>query len=145
MVGQPGHALYGIAVSVNGKSLLGTLDNCASDYCEISSELAKELGVRPIGKKIKINGNKRAQSYIGIADSLSIGDLVVRNVLFSVSDSFASIAEALSIDLVIGDNILRKVGDLVFDNAEGKVTFSKQILDLPPNVLRSYPGQPHEK
>ena len=139
MVGQPGHALYGIDVSVNGKNLSGTLDNCASDYCEISSELAEELGVRPIGKQIRINGNKRAKSYIGIADSLSMGDLVVRNVLFSVSDSFASIAEALSIDLVIGDNVLRKVGDLVFDNAEAKVSFSKQILDLPPNVLRAYP------
>lgn len=133
------NALYGIDISVNGKSLSGTIDNCASDYCEISSEMAEELGIRPIGKKIRINGNRRAQSYIGIADSLSLGGLVVRNVLFSVSDSFVSIAEVLSVDFVLGDNVLRQVGDLLFDNSEGSVTFSRQILDLSPNVLRAYP------
>ncbi len=132
-------ALYGIDVAVNGRILSGTIDNCASDYCEIASEMAEALGIRPIGKKIRINGNRRAQSYIGIADSLSLGGLVVRNVLFSVSDSFASIAEALSIDFVLGENVLRQAGDLIFDNAEGSVTFSRQILDLPPNVLRAYP------
>lgn len=133
------NALYGIDISVNGKSLSGTIDNCASDYCEISSEMAEQLGIRPIGKKIRINGNRRARSYIGIADSLSLGGLVVRNVLFSVSDSFVSIAEALSVDIVLGDNVLRQVGDLVFDNAAGTVSFSRRIFDLPPNVLRAYP------
>ena len=137
--GKVRNALYGIEVSVNGRSLTGTIDNCASDYCEISSEMAEELGIRPIGKKIRINGNRRARSYIGIADSLSLGGLVVRNVLFSVSDSFASLAEALSIDLVLGENVLRQVGDVIFDNSAGSVTFSRQILDLPPNVLRAYP------
>lgn len=138
-LGQPGHTLYGVEVSVNGRELTGSLDNCASDYCETSPEIAEALGIRPIGKKIKINGNRRAQSYIGIADSLSLGDLVVRNVLFSVSDSFVSIGEALSIDLVIGDNVFRQTGDLIIDNTEESVTFSRYTLDLCPNVLRAYP------
>lgn len=140
MLGQPGHALYGVGVCVNGRELVGEIDNCASDYCETSPQMAEALGIRPIGKKIRINGNRRVQSYIGIADSLSLGGVVVKNVLFSVSDSFASLAEAISIDLVIGDNVFRQTGDLIIDNTTGSVTFSRHILDLRPNVLRAYPG-----
>ena len=137
-IGPQGRSLYGVDVSVNGKPLVGMIDNCWSDYCGMSTELAEQLGVRPIGKTININGNKKAKAYIGVVDSLSFGGLVVRNVLVDVSDHVKSVQAQLPFDIVIGGNVLREVGDLVIDNEEGTVSFSKETLDIPRNLSWAY-------
>ena len=137
-IGQKGHSLYGVDVSVNGNRLLGMIDNCCCNYCSMSTDLAERLGVRPIGKTIRYNGNRRAKAYIGVIDSLSFGNLIVRNVLVDVSDRIATVQATHSLDIIIGGNVLRRVGDMTIDNEEGTVSFSKMTLDLPQNVFWTY-------
>jgi len=139
-VGPEGNALYGVDVSVNGVKLSGVLDNCASDYCDISQDLAGKLGVRPIGKRIKINGNRWKRAYIGVVDSLALGDLVLKNVLFSVSGKNEALTAAHPFDVIIGGNVLRQTGDMIIDNEAEKVTFSRETLNLPQNIFWTYPG-----
>ena len=137
-IGPEGHSLYGVDVSLNGKRLTGMIDNCCCHYCSISNGLAEELGVQPIGKTVSINGNKRGKAYIGVVDSLSFGSLVVRNVLVDVSDNLAAIQATHPLDIIIGGNVLRRVGDMVIDNGEGSILFTKETLDLPRNVTWAY-------
>lgn len=137
-IGPPERSLYGVDVSVNGESLLGMIDNCCCNYCSISMELAERLGVRPIGKTIRHNGDKRAKAYIGVVDSLSFGHLVVRNVLVDVSEQITTVQATHSLDVIIGGNVLRQVGDMIIDNEEGTISFSKNTLNLPQNVFWSY-------
>lgn len=137
-LGSQGHTLYGVDVSVNGKPLVGMIDNCCCDYCGISTELAGHLGVRPIGKTVNINSNKKAKAYVGIVDSLSFGGLTVKNVLVQVSDHFDNIHAQLQCDIVIGGNVLREVGDLVIDNEKQTVSFSRETLDIPRNLFWAY-------
>lgn len=137
-IGPQEKSLYGVDVSVNGNRLLGMIDNCCCNYCSISVELAGRLGVRPIGKTIRHNGNRRAKAYIGVVDSLSFGNLIVRNVLVDVSDHIATVQATHPFDIVIGGNVLRRVGDMVIDNEEGTVSFSEKTLDLPQNVFWTY-------
>ena len=139
-IGPRDHSLYGIDVAVNGKPLLGMIDNCCSNYCSISTELAEQLGVRPIGKTIRHNANKRAKAYIGVVDSLSLGNLIVRNVLVDVSDHIASVQSTHPLDIIIGGNVLRRVGDMIIDNEAGTVSFSNKTLHLPQNVFWTYEG-----
>ena len=138
MIGPPERSLYGVDVSVNGIPLLGMIDNCCCDYCSISTELAGRLGVRPIGKTIRLNGNRRAQAYVGVVDSLSIGNLTVRNVLVDVSDRIAAVQATHPFDIVIGGNVLRRTGDMMIDIEAGTVTFSHKTQDLPRNVFWTY-------
>ena len=138
LIGPQEKCLYGVDVRVNGRPLVGYIDNCCVHYCSISTELAKELGVRPIGKKVAMNGNKRSKSYIGIVDSISMGNLVVKNVLVDVSHNMTAIQAMYPSDIIIGGNVLRRVGDMVIDNDEGTVMFTDRILDLPANVTWSY-------
>lgn len=139
-IGPQDHSLYGIDVVVNGTPLLGMIDDCCCNYCSISSELAEHLGVRPIGKTIRHNGNKRAKAYIGVVDSLYLGNLIVRNVLVDVSDHIASVQSTHPLDIIIGGNVLRRVGDMIIDNEAGTVSFSNKTLDLPQNVFWTYEG-----
>lgn len=133
-----GKSLYGIDVMVNGKPLVGMIDNCCCNYCSISTELAEQLGVRPIGKTIRYNGNRQAKAYIGIVDSLVIGGLVVKNVLFDVSDNIETVQAVFPLDIIIGGNVLRRVGDMIIDNVNGTVAFSNKTLDLPRNLVWTY-------
>ena len=114
------------------------IDNCCCNYCSISTELAGQLGVRPIGKTIRFNGNRRSRAYIGVVDSLSIGNLLIKNVLVDVSDHLSGVQETHALDIVIGGNVLRQVGDMIIDNEAGTISFSDNTLDLPQNVFWSY-------
>ena len=139
-VGPVDHSLYGVDVTVNGRRLLAVIDNCAADYCDITTDLAVQLGVRPIGKKIRLNGNRRKRAYIGMVDTLTLGDLVLNNVLFSVSDRDEALAEEYPFDVILGANVLRRTGDMILNHAAKTVTFSLTTLDLPQNVFCAYPG-----
>ena len=138
MIGPKDNCLYGIDVSVNGKILLGMLDNCCSDYSHISTDLAGQLGIRPLGKTVNVNGNKQSKAYLGVLDSLSLGGLVIRNIVFQVSDFPEVLRKSYPFDLVIGNNVLFRVGDMIIDNEEGTINFSKETADLPQNVFWSY-------
>ena len=137
-IGPPEHSLYGVDVSVNGIPLLGMIDNCCCNYSSISAELAERLGVRPIGKTIHYNKSRRAKAYIGVIDSLSIGNLIVRNVLVDVSERIATVQASHPMDIIIGGNVLREVGDVIIDNEAGTICFSNNTLDLPQNVFWTY-------
>ncbi|MBR5176010.1 MAG: aspartyl protease family protein [Bacteroidales bacterium] len=139
-IGPRGHSLYGVDVMVNGTPLLGMIDNCCCNYCSISTELAERLGVRPIGKTIRFNGNRRSKAFIGVVDSLSLGNLIVRNVLVDVSDHLTAVRETHALDIIIGGNVLRRVGDMTIDNEAGTVSFSNKTLGLPQNVFWTYEG-----
>jgi predicted aspartyl protease len=138
LIGPQDKCLYGVDVRVNGRPLVGYIDNCCVHYCSIATELAEELGVRPIGKKVAMNGNKNSVSYIGIVDSISIGSLVVKNVLVDVSDNITAIQAMYPSDIIIGGNVLRRVGDMVIDNEKGTVMFTDNTLDMPANMTWSY-------
>ena len=138
MIGPEGHCLYGIDVSANGRALLGMIDNCCSDYSHISTGLADQLGIRPLGKTVNVNGNKQSKAYLGVLDSLVLGGLVIRNVVFQVADFPEALRKSYPFDLVIGNNVLFRAGDMFIDNVEGTITFSKETADLPQNVFWSY-------
>lgn len=140
MIGPLEHSQYGVDVVVNGTPLLGMIDNCCCNYCSISTELAEQLGVRPIGKTIRFNGNRRSKAYIGVVDSLSLGNLTIRNVLVDVSDHLAEVQQTHTLDIIIGGNVLRMAGDMTIDNEVGTVSFSNKTLDLPQNVFWTYEG-----
>ena len=137
-IGPQENSLYGTNVSVNGMPLVGVIDNCATDYCSISTELAEQLGVRPIGMKVRYNSNRRAKAYIGVIDSLSFGSLVIRNALVSVSDNLAAIQATHPFDIIIGGNVLYLVGDIIIDNENETITFSEETLNLAQNVFWAY-------
>lgn len=139
-IGPAGHDQFGIDVLGNGRPLVGMIDNCCADYCSISTALAEQLGVRPTGKKIRVNGNRKATSYIGVLDSLSIGGLVVRNVLVDVSDHLEAVKRTHPFDIVIGENVLTRTGEMTMDIEAGTVAFSPQAQDLPKNVSWHYPA-----
>lgn len=132
---------YAVEVSLHGTRAVGMLDCCATRYCSISLQMAARLGVKPLGKEVKLNNNRRAKAYVGVLDSLVVGGLVVRNVLVDVSESFAAIQEYLKCDIILGGNFLREAGDMTIDNENGTVTFSKETLDLPRNVYFAHSTQ----
>jgi len=137
-IGPQDGVMYGVDVKVNGRTLVGSIDNCCVHYCSISASLAEELGVRPIGKKVAMNGNRNSMSYIGIVDSISIGSLVVKNVLVDVSETITAVQQTYPFDIIIGGNVLRHVGDMVINNEDETIMFTNKTLDLPANVTWSY-------
>ncbi len=101
---------------INGKEERMIFDNGCTLMCTSSNTFAREHNIRPIGANIEIASiTTDLTTWIGIADSIVIGDLVFKNVLFSVSPDDAY-GKEIPRKAVLGSNIFYMMGEMVFDN-----------------------------
>ena len=131
-IGPINNPLFGINVSVNGKECIGVLDNCCADYCYATKAFAERHGITPLDYKLKVNGKENG--YIGVADSLALGKLVLTNVLFVISDVNKSLITNYNFDIIIGSNVLRAVGDILINNIDNTITFSRNYTCHSKNI-----------
>lgn len=101
---------------INGKEERMIFDNGCTLMCTSSNTFAREHNIRPIGANIEIASiTTDLTAWIGIADSIVIGDLVFKNVLFNVSPDDAY-GKEIPRKAVLGSNIFYMMGEMVFDN-----------------------------
>lgn len=84
-MGDPGQSLFMMQGSVNNTSCSLCFDTGAS-FNVASKEAAEQMGLRLIGPGLTAQGTTRIEGMLAIADSISIGDMVMRNVPFVVID-----------------------------------------------------------
>lgn len=70
--------LPSVPATVNGTKAAFTLDTGAT--FTFSTAMAKAAGVRPVATVLVNHGNGPVPSYIGVADSLRLGQIEVRNI-----------------------------------------------------------------
>lgn len=110
---------YGLRVQINGETASLLLDTGASGIV-INSKLAKKAGVIQLsGNQIDGYGDKpEVHGYIGLANSIKIGDLELKNCEVEVSDKRSVVFDAG----LISANMFR---DFLVD-----IDFPQQILRL---------------
>lgn len=112
------------------------LDNGAAKFSGVTASFAAAHGIRPTGATGKGRGSTgEASSYwIGIADSLSVGDLLVRNLLFAVFPDGSMETPYLRLDAILGSNFFRLAGEMRIDNRNRSVTFPWKYEDRTSNL-----------
>jgi predicted aspartyl protease len=128
--------LIRIPVCIGGKQEWFVLDNGAAQYCYISESFAEEYGIHILDSKSKATGSTGAKSSfrMGYADSLSIGPLIVRNLVFAVLPDSALENPAIDLSAILGANFFRLAGEMQFLNDERRIIFPAHQEDRESNL-----------
>ena len=74
---------------------------------------------------------------MGYADSLSVGPLIVRNLVFAVLPDSALENPAIDLSALLGANFFRLAGDMHLLNRERRVFFPAEPIDRESNLTLS--------
>jgi len=124
-----------LPTTVNGQKENLILDNGCAKFCVASNSFAKAHGIRQIGfagNAVGVSGS--ASVWFGICDSLSVGELMFRNILFTVIPDEAINNSILEINAMLGGSIFRLCGEMVFDNENRTITFPASHQERDSNV-----------
>ena len=128
-----------IPACIGGKQEWFILDNGAAQYSYISESFAEGHGILILDSKSKATGSTGAKSSfrMGYADSLSIGPLIVRNLVFAVLPDSALENPAIDLSAILGANFFRLAGEMQFLNRERRIIFPAHSVDREPNLTLS--------
>lgn len=108
--------LLRVTVAINGKEQAAVLDSDAS-FCVVSETVARRLGIRvlPTGATILTSTRSDLPMHLGVADSLTFGDSLLRNVVFAVlPDSAVRFGHGYTMEAVIGLPVFVALGRVSF-------------------------------
>lgn len=111
--------------TINGNSTNIVLDTGASMNF-ITPEFAQRFGLKTINTQTNIVGGGTSSGSYAIADELIIGDMLLHNVLFLVTDLKTGDAEAdeavKNVNVIIGAYVMRLMRELTFDFEHNCIT-----------------------
>jgi hypothetical protein len=128
--------LIRVPVSIGGKLEWMLIDNGAAHFSVVSESFAASHGIRPVGASGHANGStgERSSFWMGIADSLSIGELKIRNLLFSVVADDSVENPYVDFSTILGANFFRLAGEMRFDNERRHITFPVRYEEKEANL-----------
>lgn len=120
-----------VPVTVHGKDCHFVFDTGASSTY-FSHEFAEELGVKILQDSVPIDHAVRGRTIVsvGVLDSLSMGDVVLRNVVAYVAPSHAT-DSIFRLDAVLGADWYCRLGEAVIYPDKGKIVFPVEHSPLP--------------
>ena len=128
--------LIRIPVCIGGKQEWFVLDNGSAQYSVISESFAEKQGIHILDSKSKATGSTGAKTVfrMGYADSLSVGGLTFRNLLFAVLPDSALESPAIDMSAILGANFFRLAGEMQFLNNEHRIIFPAHQEDRESNL-----------
>jgi len=120
-----------IPVTLNGKQSDFIFDTGCGGGAFVSERFARENNIRIIRDSLLIAGTGYGYAKLGFADSIQVGELVLKNVTFTIGE----VTEADSvyqIDAVLGTDIMKAAGEVRIYPDEGKIVFPYKETVLPP-------------
>lgn len=103
------------------------LNNECPDFWVVSESFAEKHGIRAVGldRNVQTAGGK-STSWIGIADTVALGELVFKNLLFEVVPDNA-FENPFVVNAFLGASFFRLVGEMHVLNDERRILFPKQM------------------
>lgn len=133
-------AVIFLPIEIGGQQELLQFDNGALLSVTYES-FAKEHSIYPTGVWTEITDiSGTTTAWIGIADSLKLGQLVFYNVKFAVLPDVKDTVRTVSNNTSIGFNILRMCGEMIFDNKAHTIKFPFKQRLVTPNLMHGKPG-----
>lgn len=120
-----------IPVEVNGKKTEFIFDTgSSSNY--VSESFANKHNIRIMEDSVLIAGiGGQGYARIGIADSITIGDIVYYNPVFSVAAPNPEIDTIFKVDAVLGLDFMKKIGEFQIIPAKKNIIFCKNKTKTP--------------
>ncbi|MFV0417225.1 MAG: retropepsin-like aspartic protease [Dysgonomonas sp.] len=123
-----------INAELNGKTVSFILDTGADAYDTntVTEGFARKNGIRIMKDSVVINGTAEGYAKLGFADSMKIGDIVYKNVSFTVTpgDNLLPV-DSIFLDAILGSVFLKAMKEIQIFPNEKKVVFPYEESELP--------------
>ena len=124
-----------LPVTIGDERTWFLLDNDFAPFSCVSESFAEKHGIRPIGVGREVQGTTGTSDMrVGIADSLSVGPLTVRNLLFAIVPDESLANPVMKIDAIFGANFFRLAGEMQFLNKERRILLPLRQEDRESNI-----------
>lgn len=127
------HLTY-INVTINGNDVPFVFDTGCDGFGTnfVSEGFAKKHGIRILEDSVVISGIGTGYAKLGVTDSLIIGDIVYKNVAFTIApgDNLLPV-DTLYLDAVLGSAFMREIGEFHYYPQEKKIVFPAKQTPLP--------------
>ena len=124
-----------VPVTIGDERTWFFLDNGFAPFSCVSESFAEKHGIRPIGVSREMEGTTgMSEMRVGIADSLRVGWLTVRNLLFAIVPDESLENPVMKIDAILGANFFRLAGEMQFLNRERRILLPLRQEDRPSNL-----------
>lgn len=135
--------LIRIPVCIGGKQEWILLDNGTAHYSVTSESFAEKHGIRILDSKSKATGSTGAKTafQMGYADSLSVGGLIFRNLIFAILPDSALENPDIEVSAILGANFFRLAGEMHFLNDERRIVFPAHQEDRESNLTMNSDDQ----
>lgn len=129
--------------SLNGKPLAFTFDTGAGVNI-LSDSLAAEYGVKPLDAAVSAEGMGEQGGWLGLADEIKIGNIIIKNVPFYVitihtgNDEIDQYAKHLN--MLLGIQVMQVLKEFTIDFTKNKITVASNPKTNPgvtPNMCYS--------
>ncbi len=144
-VSDSAQALMFVDGKLNARAARMVFDTGAG-YNVVTPEAARRYGMRIVAGHVLAEGTRRNAGSVAVADSLCIGQLVVRNAVFAVLDMSLGNERAAkmvsSLDIILGQPLLRQFGKYAVSFADNSITLTRnsQPVECTSNVcMRTTP------
>lgn len=123
-----------VNVELNGNIVDFVFDTGADAYDTnfVSEGFARRNGIRILDDSVVISGTANKIVRLGLADSMKIGDIVYKNVTFTVApgDNVLPV-DTLFLDAVLGSVFMKAMGEIQIYPKEKKIVFPHVESEMP--------------
>lgn len=123
-----------INAELNGNTVSFILDTGADAYDTntISEGFARKNGIRIIKDSVIIVGTAEGYAKLGFADSIKIGDIIYKNVSFTIApgDNLLPV-DSILMDAILGSVFLKAMKEIQIYPNEKKIVFPYKESELP--------------
>ena len=116
---------------INGVEQEMIFDTGCPKHNYIDAQLAADLGLKLLMDSIPMSGIGEGYGWLGIADSLQLGDITCYHPLFYVVDHSGASDLPVSVEAVLGSNLLNHLGEFQLHPQQKKITFPHQLTPPP--------------
>lgn len=128
--------LIKVPVSIGGSTEEFVLDNGAAMFCFADDSFARSHGIRPLDNVTATASGvtDRVKTWIGVADSLSVGEMTFYNIVFHVLPDDPQLDSIVKIDAILGGSFFRLAGEVDICGPDRKLIFPAHPQECEPNI-----------
>jgi len=120
-----------VPCAINGVEQKMIFDTGCPKYNYIDAQLAADLGLELLMDSIPMSGIGEGYGWLGMADSLQMGDITCYHPLFYVVDHSSFSDTPVSVEVVLGSYLLNHLGEFQLHPQQNTITFPHQLTPQP--------------
>lgn len=125
-----GYTIF-VPIEIDGKTEQFIFDTGAQGGAVMSDKFARSHNVKMISDSVNIHGTGAVHGWLGLVDSIRLGEIMYTNLIVAVLPEQDSIDEKYRVEAVLGSAFMKSIGEIQIYPKDQKIVFPINETPLP--------------